>query len=301
MLLMLDLLKECTLCPRNCGVNRLEGERGFCQAGACIKIARAALHHWEEPCISGHHGSGTVFFSHCNLQCVFCQNVEISQNQKGQEISIARLSEIFFELEGQGAHNINLVTPTHYVPQIIEALKLAKAQGLKLPIVYNTSGYEKVETLQLLRKYVDIYLPDMKYYESLPSAKYSKAPDYFKIAKEALHEMVSQVGEAEFDEEGFMQKGVIVRHLMMPGLYQDSKKVITFLYNTYGDTIYLSLMNQYTPLLHVEAYPELNKKISLKRYEKLVQYALDLGLVNGFIQEGDTAKESFIPPFNEGS
>lgn len=295
---MMKLLENCTLCPRACGVNRLEGKRGFCGAGDKVKVARAALHHWEEPCISGKVGSGTVFFSHCTLKCVFCQNYDISQCQSGKEISIERLSYIFLELQEKGALNINLVTPTHFVPQIIEALKLAKSNGLKLPVVYNSSGYETVETIKLLNGYVDVYLPDMKYFNTKYSTKYSKAPEYFSYAKEALDEMVSQVGEPIFNENGIIQKGVVIRHLMLPGLLFDSKKVIDYVHKTFGNKVFISLMNQYTPLEHVKDYPEINKPLNQKHYESLINYSLDIGVENGFIQEEGTAKESFIPAFD---
>lgn len=286
------------LCPRKCGVNRLENQRGFCGAGDRVKVARAALHHWEEPCISGDVGSGTVFFSYCTLKCVFCQNFDISQCQAGKEISIERLGEIFLELQDKGALNINLVTPTHFVPQIIEALKIAKSNGLKLPVVYNSSGYETVETIKLLNGYVDVYLPDMKYFNSKYSTKYSKAPEYFNYAKEALNEMVKQVGEPVFNEDGIIKKGVVIRHLMLPGLLFDSKKVIDYIHKNYGNKVFISLMNQYTPLDHVKEYPEINKTLNPKHYDALINYALELGVQNGFIQEDGTAKESFIPPFD---
>ena len=295
---MLKLLENCMLCPRKCGVNRLESQRGFCGAGTTVKVARAALHHWEEPCISGEVGSGTVFFSYCTLKCVFCQNYDISQCQAGKEISVERLGKIFIELQEKAALNINLVTPTHFVPQIIEGLKIAKANGLQIPVVYNSSGYETVETIKLLNGYVDVYLPDMKYFNTKYSTKYSKAPEYFNYAKEALDEMVSQVGESVFNKDGIIQKGVIIRHLMLPGLLFDSKKVIDYIHKTYGDKVFISLMNQYTPLEHVKDYPEINKTLNPKHYESLINYALDIGITNGFIQEEGTAKESFIPPFD---
>lgn len=260
----MELLESCKLCPRNCGANRLNGKRGFCGAGDKIRVARAALHYWEEPCISGDIGSGTVFFSHCTLKCVFCQNYNISQCEWGKEIYIERLAEIFIELQEKGALNINLVTPTHYVAQIIEAIKIAKSNGLKLPIIYNSSGYEKVETIKLLKGYIDVYLPDMKYFDTKYSSKYSKAKDYFKYAKEAIDEMVNQVGEVKFDENGIVQSGVIIRHLMLPGLLFDSKKIIDYIYNTYGDKVYISIMNQYTPLDNVKKYPEINKPLNSK-------------------------------------
>lgn len=250
----MEILESCNLCPRNCGANRLNGKRGFCGAGDKIRVARAALHYWEEPCISGEIGSGTVFFSYCTLKCVFCQNYNISQCQWGKEITIERLSEIFIELQEKGALNINLVTPTHYVPQIIEAIKTARSKGLKLPIIYNSSGYEKVETIRLLKGYIDVYLPDMKYFDTKYSSKYSKAKDYFNYAKAAINEMINQVGEVKFDENGIVHKGVIIRHLMLPGLLFDSKKIIDYIHNTYGDKVYISIMNQYTPLEHVKDY-----------------------------------------------
>jgi len=294
----MELLESCKLCPRNCGANRLGEKRGFCGAGEKIRVARAALHYWEEPCISGDIGSGTVFFSYCTLKCVFCQNYNISQCSWGKEITIERLAEIFIELQDKGALNINLVTPTHYVPQIIEAIKIAKENGLRLPIVYNSSGYEKVETIKLLRGYIDVYLPDMKYFDTKYSSKYSKAKDYFSYAKDAVNEMVNQVEEVKFDENGIIQKGVIIRHLMLPGLLFDSKKIIDYIYNTYGNKVYISIMNQYTPLDHVKDYPELNRPLNKKHYESLIDYALNLGVQNGFIQEEGTDKESFIPLFN---
>lgn len=295
---MLELLEGCKLCPRNCGANRLNGKRGFCGALDKVRVARAALHYWEEPCISGNIGSGTVFFSHCTLKCVFCQNYNISQCEWGKEITIERLAEIFLELQEKGALNINLVTPTHYVPQIIEALKIAKSKGLKLPIIYNSSGYEKVETIKLLKGYIDVYLPDIKYFDSKYSSKYSKANSYFEFALEAIKEMVNQVGEVEFNKDGIIKKGVIIRHLMLPGLLFDSKKIIDSIYNTFGDRVFISIMNQYTPLEHVEKYPELNRSLNKKHYEAIIDYALGLGIKNGFIQEDGTDKESFIPLFN---
>ena len=293
------LLIQCTLCPRECGVNRLKGQLGFCKADAQMKIARAALHEWEEPCISGINGSGTIFFSHCTLGCVFCQNHEISTMGKGKAISIERLAEICLELQEKGAHNINFVTATQYTLHVIEAIKLAKYRGLTIPIVYNTSGYEKVETLKKLEGYIDIYLPDFKYFKSTYSKKYSKAKQYSEYAKSAIEEMVRQVGMPRFNEQGIMEKGVIVRHLMLPGLLFDSKHIIEYLYKTYKNQIYISLMNQYTPLKHVSKYPELNRSLNPQHYDYMVEYALDLGVENGFIQEGETNKESFIPAFNE--
>lgn len=296
---MLEILKKCCLCPRECQVNRLNGELGFCLADDQVKIARAALHHWEEPCISGEKGSGTIFFSHCTLKCVFCQNHEISTGGAGKKMSIKELAQAFLRLEDEGAHNINLVTPTHYVPQIIEALKTAKQNGLTLPIVYNSSGYESLTTLKMLEGYIDIYLPDFKYFKDKYAVKYSKASNYAEYAKEALDEMVRQVGIPKFDAEGIMEKGVIMRHLMLPGLLFDSKKIIQYIYERYGDGVYISIMNQYTPLSIIKNYPELNKKLNPEHYDFIVDYALNIGVEKGFMQEGETASESFIPPFNE--
>lgn len=292
-------MKRCTLCPRNCNVDREAGERGVCGVtGEGILGARAALHMWEEPCISGECGSGTVFFSGCSLRCIYCQNYEIAHAESGKRITVERLSEIFLELAKKGAHNINLVTPTHYTPEIIRAVLRARACGLTLPIIYNCSGYEKVETLKMLEGIVDIYLTDFKYMESDLAAKFSKAPDYPTIAKEALKEMVRQTGAPVFDENDLMKKGVIVRHLLLPNHLKNAKAVVQYVYETYGDQVYLSLMNQYTPLPQVRHIPELNRKVTDREYEKLLDYAIDLGVEQAFIQEGETAEESFIPSFS---
>lgn len=292
--------RECSLCPRMCRTDR-EKTTGYCGVTKTLRVARAALHFWEEPCISGTEGSGAVFFAGCNLRCVFCQNYEIAGGQQGKEITVQRLAEIFLNLQEQGANNINLVTGTHYVPQIAEALAAAKEQGLGLPVVFNCGGYERVETLRMLEGLVDIYLPDFKYMDSERARRYSHAPDYPETAKSALAEMVRQQPEPIFDERGMMRKGVIVRHLMLPGGIKDSKAVVEYLYGTYEERIYISLLNQYTPLSHVAAYPEINRKLKKCEYDRLVDYAISLGVENGFIQEGETAEESFIPAFtNEG-
>lgn len=294
----MNLLKECNLCPRKCSVNRLENERGFCKSSSSIKIARVSLHNWEEPCISGKNGSGTIFFSGCTLKCVFCQNHEISQEGVGKEVSIERLSEIFLEQQERGANNINLVTPTHYVPQIIEAIKLSKSKGLNLPILYNSNGYVPLETLKLLEGYIDVYLPDLKYFNDKYAIKYSKAPNYFKAASNAIKEMVRQVGSPEFDDNGLIKKGVIIRHLMLPGLLFDSKKVMDYIYNTFGNSVYVSIMNQYTPTFKAEEYPEINKPLNPKHYDTLIDYSLSIGIENGFIQDTGTNSKSFIPEFD---
>lgn len=297
---MLELLNNCKLCPRNCNINR-NNKIGFCKATNTVKVARAALHYYEEPCISGQKGSGTVFFSNCNLKCVFCQNYQISTCNNGKEITIERLSTIFLELQKKGALNINLVTPTHYVPQIIEALKIAKENGLSIPIIYNTSSYENVETIKLLKDYIDIYLPDFKYYDNDLAKKYSNANNYFEHASKSIKQMVKQTKKIVFDKNGIMQKGIIIRHMILPGYINDSKKIIKYIYDNYKDKVYISIMNQYTPLDNVKNFPEINRKVSKKEYDEVVNYAIELGINNGFIQEGDTAKESFIPIFdNEG-
>ena len=287
-------MNGCMLCPRQCQIKREEGKRGFCGESDLVRLSRAALHMWEEPCISGTNGSGAVFFSGCTLRCVYCQNYHIANSEIGKTVSVERLSEIFLELQEQGANNINLVTPTHFIPQIIAALDQAKKQNMNLPVVYNTSGYEKVETLKRLDGYVDIYLPDFKYLDPEHAKKYSGAEDYPEVAKRALAEMVRQTGVPQLDEQGIMKKGVIVRHLLLPGCLRDARRIVKYLYETYGDQIYMSLMNQYTPLdtLNREKYPELAKKVTKKAYDVLVDYAIDLGVEQAFIQEGETAKES---------
>lgn len=288
---------KCNLCNRKCNVDR-DITRGVCQANNTIKIARADLHFWEEPCISGKKGSGTIFFSYCNLQCIYCQNYELSQNHVGKEITIEEFSDICIDLERKKANNINLVTPTHYVPQIIEGLKLARKKGLSIPIVYNTSSYESVETIKMLDGIIDIYLPDLKYYNDYYAINYSHANNYFKVASLAISEMFRQVGKPEFDNNGMMKKGVIVRHLCLPGLIEDSKKILNYLYDTYKDNIYISIMNQYTPIKKFKKFTNLNRPINNDEYDAIINYALDIGITKAFIQEGETQKESFIPDFN---
>ena len=292
--------KHCTLCPRGCGVDRTAGQRGVCGASDEIRVGRAALHQWEEPPISGTRGSGTVFFVHCPLGCVFCQNRAISRRgEGGKVVSVPQLAQTFLKLQEQGAHNINLVTATHYVPSVAQALEQARAYGLAIPVVYNTSGYETVETLRRLDGLVQIYLPDFKYYSSYYAERYSHAPDYFETASAAIAEMVRQAPEAVFEEREdgtvLMKRGVIVRHLMLPGLGMDSRKVLRYLHETYGNRIYISIMNQYTPMRSFESFPELNRRVGRKAYERLVDFAIRIGIENGFIQEGGTAEESFVP------
>ena len=300
---MLHGYEKCQLCPRMCQVNRENGQTGICKVPSKLKVARAALHYWEETCISGTKGSGTVFFSGCSMHCVFCQNQEIAQGVSGKEISRERLAEIFLELQEKQANNINLVTPGQYVPHIVWAVEQARAQGLTIPIVYNTSSYENVDTLKRLEGIVDVYLPDFKYWSPELAKKYSHAPDYPEVAKAAIAEMVRQQPAAQFqyDEEqdlDLIKKGVIVRQLLLPGQLQDAKQIIKYLHDTYGEQIYLSLMSQYTPLKHVEKFPELNRKVDRKTYDKYIDYAIEIGVENGYIQEEDVAEESFIPAFD---
>ena len=290
-------LDNCNICPRKCGVNRNKKEFGFCRAGNKIKIARYSLHFWEEPCISGKRGSGTIFFSGCNLKCLFCQNYDISFYNKGKEITIERFSDICIELQNQKALNINLVTPTVYIPLIKEGLILAKKKGLKIPIVYNTSGYESINSLKELDGLIDIYLPDFKYFDNNLANKFSSSKNYFENASNAIREMYRQVGNPKF-KNNIMKKGIIVRHLLLPNHVDDSKKVIKYLYDNYKDNIYISIMNQFTPVRKIEKYKELNNTVNEQEYDELINYALDIGIKNAFIQEGETCKESFIPNFN---
>lgn len=290
--------ENCLLCPRKCGINRSTGQTGVCGVSSEIKVARAALHYWEEPCISGKRGSGAVFFSGCSLHCVFCQNREISDGKEGKVISKERLSDIFMELADKGANNINLVTPGQYIPDIVWAVNNAKSRGMKLPIIYNTSGYENVTELKLLEDIVDVYLPDFKYMDSTLSAMYSRAKDYPSVAKQALSEMVRQLPDVVIDDAtGLIQKGVIVRQLLLPGHVNDAKAVLKYLYDTYHDHVYISMMSQFTPIA-LKDYPEINRTATRREYERLVDYALEIGITNAFIQEGDVAKDSFIPAFD---
>lgn len=298
----LSFYENCTLCPRKCGVNRLIGNKGVCLSTASLVVARAALHMWEEPCISGLEGSGAVFFAGCNMHCIFCQNYEISGNAPyGREITVERLSTIFMELKNQGANNINLVTPTHFIPSIAKAITDAKKLGLNIPIVYNTSGYESISSLKLLEGLVDIYLPDYKYSSQDLAFSLSKAENYPEISILAIKEMLRQTGPAVFDERGMMQKGVIVRHLVLPGHTRESMAALERLYSTFGDNIYISIMSQYTPLEanagKLSSFPELSRTVTIREYEKVLDYAINLGIKNGFTQEGKAAKDSFIPSF----
>lgn len=292
---MEELLNKCEICPRKCKVNRNNGELGYCKASNKMKIGGYHLHMWEEPIITGKYGSGTIFFSYCNLRCAYCQNYDLSFNSVGEYITIERLSDIMLELQEMQAENVNLVTPTHYIPLIKNSIVLAKEKGLKIPIVYNTSGYESVESLKTLEGLIDIYLPDFKYYDN-SLGKYSSVADYFNIASLALKEMYRQVGKPKYNKKGMLKKGVIVRHLVLPNNYQDSKKIINYLYQEYKDNIILSIMNQYT-ITKITKYPELNQKVDSKEYDNLIDYAYNLGIRNCFTQEEESQSESFIPKF----
>ncbi len=294
---MNELYNSCELCPRKCHINR-NTTKGICSNTSTLKVARSALHYFEEPSISGTNGSGTIFFSGCNLKCCYCQNKEISNDNFGINISVERLSELMLELQKKKANNINLVTPTHFVPSIIEAIKLARKKGLSIPIVYNTSGYESITTIKLLAGYVDIYLTDFKYFDNKLGEDLSKVKNYFEIASLALEEMYKQVGKNKFASNGMMMKGIIVRCLVLPTKGADTKKIINYLYKKYQDNIYLSIMNQYTPVNHSDTFTFLNDKVSDKEYDDIINYALDLGVKNAYIQEGETQDESFIPPFD---
>lgn len=289
---------KCDLCPRKCLVDRKKGEKGICGQTENLKVARAALHFWEEPCISGDAGSGAVFFSGCPLHCVFCQNENIANGTVGKEISVERLAEIFLELQEKGAANLNLVTGAHYVPHIISALELARGKEMNLPVVYNSSGYESVETIRRLDGYVDVYLPDMKYMEPELAAAFSNARDYPQAAQSAIAEMMRQTGPCQFAEDGYIKRGTIVRHLILPGHTKNSIAVLKYLYRTYGEDIFISVMNQYTPVWKNEKFPELNRKVTRREYEKVLDAAIELGIENGYFQEGETAEESFIPAFD---
>lgn len=295
---IMNKYENCLLCPRKCGINRAAGQTGVCGVSAEIRVARAALHYWEKPCISGEKGSGAVFFSGCSLHCVFCQNREISDGKVGKIISKERLRDIFLELKAKGANNINLVTPGQYIPDIVWAVRDARRYGMELPIVYNTSGYENADELKQLEGIVDVYLPDFKYMDSALSAKYSRAKDYPSVAKQAISEMVrQQPGVVIDDATGLIQKGVIVRQLLLPGHVNDAKAILKYLHDTYQDSIYISMMSQFTPIA-LKDYPEINRTVTRREYERLIDYAIKIGITNAFIQEGNVAKDSFIPAFD---
>ena len=292
------MLNNCTLCPHKCGINRLEGNKGRCKCDDKLKIALASLHMFEEPCISGTNGSGTVFFTNCNLNCIYCQNYEISNLGKGKEITVEHLAEIFLKQQKKGAHNINLVTPTMYVYQIIEAIKIAKSKGLSIPIIYNSNGYENVDTIKLLNGYIDVYLPDLKYYSNELSKKYSKVDNYFEIATKAIKEMYKQVGKAQFDKNGLIKKGVIIRHLILPNHIQNTKNILKWIKNNIPNDIYVSIMAQYFPTYKAKEDDLINRKLNKKEYKQVLNYLYSLDLENGYIQDLGEHEEEYVPNFD---
>ena len=294
----IDKLSKCEICPRKCKVNRLEGIKGFCKCDDKIRIALVSSHYFEEPCISGKEGSGTIFFSNCNLSCVYCQNYEVSQEGKGKEVSIERLSEIMLEQQARGVNNINLVTGTMYIYQIIEAIKIAKSKGLTIPIVYNTSGYETIETIKDLEGIVDIYLPDLKYYSDELALKYSNCPNYFEYATKAIKEMINQIGENEFNDKGIMTKGVIIRHLILPNHVQNSKNILKWIKDNLPHNTYVSVMAQYFPTNKAKSIEGINRKINTKEYKEIENYLYTLGLDEGYMQDLGEHEEEYVPNFD---
>ena len=293
---MLDIT-NCNLCPRRCGVDR-RSQAGFCGAGAKVRIALVSLHQWEEPCLVGEKGAGTVFFSYCNLRCVYCQNHEISHGGRGEEVTVERLAEIFLEQQARGAATLDLVTPTHYVPQIIAALDMARGKGFALPVVYNSSGYETVAAIEALRGYVDIFLPDLKYREEASGSEYSAAADYFACASEAIKKMVEITGPVQFADNGQMKRGVLVRHMVLPGHRHESMALVKWLWETFGKNIQVSLMSQYTPMYKASEHKKINRRLTTFEYESVVDYALSLGMENAYVQERRSASEEYVPDFN---
>lgn len=291
-------LEKCEICPHKCKVNRALGNRGRCRCNDKIKIALASIHNYEEPCISGKNGSGTIFFSNCNLKCIYCQNYEISQLDKGKEITIDHLAEIFINQQNKNVNNINLVTPTMYVPQIIEAIKIARNKGLKIPIIYNSNGYENVETIKMLDGYIDVYLPDLKYYSNEIAKKYSKIDNYFSNAVNAIKEMQKQVGNPIFNEDGIIQKGVIIRHLILPNHILNTKKILKYIKENFDENTYISVMAQYFPTYKAKDDDKINRKISKKEYREVEEYLYLLNLKNGYIQELGEHEEEYVPNFD---
>jgi len=293
----MNKLEKCNICPHNCNINRLEKQTGRCKATDKIKIALVSLHNFEEPCISGENGSGTIFFSNCNLKCVYCQNYEISHEGNGKEISIEELAEIFINQQNKNAENINLVTPTMYVYQIIEAIKIAKEKGLRIPIVYNTNAYENVETIKALEGYIDVYLPDLKYVNDEVAYKYSKIKNYFENATKVIKEMQKQVGSPVLDERGIIKKGLIIRHLVLPSNIENSKKVLKWIKENMPKDIYVSVMAQYFPTYKAKEFPEINRKLTQEEYMEIEEYLYSLNLENGYIQELGEHEEEYVPEF----
>ena len=291
-------LEKCSICPHMCGIDRNKGQVGRCKSGNKVKIALYSVHDFEEPCVSGENGSGTIFFSNCNMNCVFCQNYEISQQGKGKEITIERLAEIFLEQQNRNVNNINLVTPTSYVPQIIEAIKIARVNGLKIPIIYNTNGYENVETLKMLEGYIDIYLPDLKYAEDNLGLEYSKVKNYFEIATTAIKEMYRQVGSPKLNNDGIIEKGLIIRHLILPNNIENSKKVLKWIKENMNKDVYVSVMAQYFPTYKAKQIRDINRKLTKEEYEKVENYLYDLDIENGYIQELGEHEEEYVPKWD---
>jgi len=294
---MFEELVECKVCPNNCKVNRIDGKIGMCKASDKIKVALASLHYFEEPCISGEKGSGTVFFSNCNLKCKFCQNYKISWEGRGKEITVEELANTFLDLQGQGANNINLVTPTIYVYQIIEAIKMAKNKGLNIPIIYNSNGYESLETLKSLEGYIDVYLPDLKYFDDDIAFKYSGVKEYFNHATEAIKEMYRQVGSPELNENEIIQKGLIIRHLVLPNNIENSKKILKWIKDNIDKRVYVSIMAQYFPCYKAKDIEELNRKLTKEEYEEIENFVYDLNIENGYMQELGEHEEEYVPNF----
>ncbi len=292
---MLNELEKCTICPHKCNINRNHGKIGRCKATNKVKIALYSTHEFEEPCISGQNGSGTVFFSNCNLNCIYCQNYEISQLGRGKEITIEELAQVFLIQQEKGVENINLVTPTSYVPQIIEAIKIAKKAGLKLPIVYNTNSYENVDTLKQLEGYIDIYLPDLKYAENELGKKYSKIENYFEIATESIKEMIRQVGEPKLNENGIIEKGVMIRHLVLPNHIENSKKVLKWIKENLPKEIYISIMAQYFPTYKAKEDNNINRKLTKEEWKEVEDYIAEIGIENGYVQELGEHEEEYVP------
>lgn len=295
---MIKQLDKCEICPRKCKVNRNNNQIGWCKSTDRVKIGLYSTHYFEEPCISGDKGSGTVFFSNCTMNCIFCQNYEISQLGKGKEISIEELANIFIKQQEKGVHNINLVTPTSYVYQIIEAIKIAKAKGLNIPIVYNTNGYENIETIKALNGYVDVYLPDLKYAEEKLATEYSGAKNYFEVATKAIKEMIKQVGNIKLNEDGIIQKGVIIRHLVLPNHIENSKKVLLWIKQNLPNDIYVSIMAQYFPTYKAKENQELNRKLTKKEWKQIEKYVEEIDIENGFIQELGDHEEEYVPKWD---
>lgn len=294
---MLENLKRCELCPHNCKVNRLNGEIGRCKCKDKVKIALASVHYYEEPCISGENGSGTIFFSGCNLNCKFCQNYEISQLGKGIEITIEELSDIFIKQQNKGVNNINLVTPTMYVYQIIEAIKIARKKGLDIPIIYNSNGYENIETIKKLNGYIDVYLPDLKYYDDEIAYKYSGINNYFENAKSAILEMQKQVGGPKLNENGIIQKGLIIRHLVLPNNIENSEKILRWIKSNINEEVYISIMAQYFPSYKAKQMNDINRKLSEEEYAKIEDLVYELDIKNGYMQDLGEHEEEYVPDF----